>query len=68
MIITRRASYAKHDGQMRVAASLARTIVSSTHSGMGGAGDIAILSASNRMMLMPFARSPPASAAASRWR
>ncbi|MDF3606675.1 2-hydroxycarboxylate transporter family protein [Paracoccus sp. DMF-8] len=31
-------------------------IVSSTHSGMGGAGDIAILSASNRMMLMPFAQ------------
>ena len=31
-------------------------IVASTHSGMGGAGDIAILSASNRMMLMPFAQ------------
>lgn len=31
-------------------------IVSSTHSGMGGAGDIAILSASNRMVLMPFAQ------------
>ena len=31
-------------------------IVTSTHSGMGGAGDIAILSASNRMMLMPFAQ------------
>lgn len=31
-------------------------IVSSTHSGMGGAGDIAILSASNRMQLMPFAQ------------
>lgn len=31
-------------------------IVTSTHSGMGGAGDIAILTASNRMMLMPFAQ------------
>jgi malate:Na+ symporter len=31
-------------------------IVSSTHSGMGGAGDIAILSASNRLILMPFAQ------------
>lgn len=31
-------------------------IVASTHSGMGGAGDIAILSASNRMLLMPFAQ------------
>lgn len=31
-------------------------IVASTHSGMGGAGDIAILTASNRMSLMPFAQ------------
>lgn len=31
-------------------------IVTGTHSGMGGAGDIAILSASNRMRLMPFAQ------------
>lgn len=31
-------------------------IVTATHSGMGGAGDIAILSASNRMRLMPFAQ------------
>jgi malate:Na+ symporter len=31
-------------------------IVTSTHSGMGGAGDIAILTASNRMRLMPFAQ------------
>jgi malate:Na+ symporter len=31
-------------------------IVASTHSGMGGAGDIAILTASNRMQLMPFAQ------------
>ncbi|MFK0005043.1 2-hydroxycarboxylate transporter family protein [Paenarthrobacter sp. NPDC090522] len=31
-------------------------IVASTHSGMGGAGDIAILTASNRMRLMPFAQ------------
>jgi malate:Na+ symporter len=31
-------------------------IVAATHSGMGGAGDIAILSASNRMRLMPFAQ------------
>lgn len=31
-------------------------IVAGTHSGMGGAGDIAILSASNRMRLMPFAQ------------
>lgn len=31
-------------------------IVTATHSGMGGAGDIAILTASNRMQLMPFAQ------------
>lgn len=31
-------------------------IITSTHSGMGGAGDIAILTASNRMRLMPFAQ------------
>jgi len=31
-------------------------IIAGTHSGMGGAGDIAILSASNRMRLMPFAQ------------
>ena len=31
-------------------------IVTSTHSGMGGAGDIAILTASNRLRLMPFAQ------------
>lgn len=31
-------------------------IVTGTHSGMGGAGDIAILTASNRMRLMPFAQ------------
>lgn len=31
-------------------------IVAGTHSGMGGAGDIAILTASNRMRLMPFAQ------------
>lgn len=31
-------------------------IITATHSGMGGAGDIAILSASNRMQLMPFAQ------------
>ena len=31
-------------------------IITGTHSGMGGAGDIAILSASNRMRLMPFAQ------------
>ncbi len=31
-------------------------IVTGTHSGMGGAGDIAILSAGNRMRLMPFAQ------------
>lgn len=31
-------------------------IVTSTHSGMGGAGDIAILTAANRMQLMPFAQ------------
>lgn len=31
-------------------------IVTCTHSGMGGAGDIAILTASNRMRLMPFAQ------------
>ncbi|MFH8453953.1 2-hydroxycarboxylate transporter family protein [Streptomyces fungicidicus] len=31
-------------------------LVVSTHSGMGGAGDIAILTAANRMRLMPFAQ------------
>lgn len=31
-------------------------IVAGTHSGMGGAGDIAILTASERMQLMPFAQ------------
>jgi malate:Na+ symporter len=31
-------------------------IITSTHSGMGGAGDIAILTASNRLRLMPFAQ------------
>lgn len=31
-------------------------IVVGTHSGMGGTGDVAILTASNRMSLMPFAQ------------
>lgn len=31
-------------------------IVTGTHSGMGGTGDVAILGASNRMRLMPFAQ------------
>ncbi|MNP31667.1 Citrate/malate transporter [compost metagenome] len=31
-------------------------IVVGTHSGMGGTGDVAILTASNRMQLMPFAQ------------
>ncbi len=31
-------------------------IITSTHSGMGGAGDIAILTAGNRLRLMPFAQ------------
>ena len=31
-------------------------IITATHSGMGGAGDIAILTASDRMRLMPFAQ------------
>ena len=31
-------------------------IITGTHSGMGGAGDIAILTASDRMRLMPFAQ------------
>ncbi|ANI28979.1 malate permease [Yersinia entomophaga] len=32
------------------------SIVTSCHSGLGGTGDVAILSASNRMSLMPFAQ------------
>ncbi|MDT7777791.1 MAG: malate:Na+ symporter [Acidobacteriota bacterium] len=31
-------------------------IINATHSGQGGTGDVAILTASNRMMLMPFAQ------------
>lgn len=31
-------------------------LVTATHSGMGGAGDIAILTAADRMRLMPFAQ------------
>ena len=31
-------------------------IITSTHSGIGGAGDIAILTASDRLRLMPFAQ------------
>jgi Na+/citrate or Na+/malate symporter len=31
-------------------------IVNATHSGQGGTGDVAILSAGNRMQLMPFAQ------------
>ncbi|MDM0001101.1 2-hydroxycarboxylate transporter family protein [Variovorax sp. J22P240] len=31
-------------------------VVTACHSGLGGTGDIAILSASNRMELMPFAQ------------
>lgn len=31
-------------------------IVTCCHSGLGGAGDVAILSAENRMQLMPFAQ------------
>ncbi len=31
-------------------------IVTGCHSGLGGTGDVAILSASNRMELMPFAQ------------
>ena len=31
-------------------------IVVGTHTGMGGTGDVAILSAANRMQLMPFAQ------------
>jgi malate:Na+ symporter len=31
-------------------------IVTGCHSGLGGTGDVAILSASNRMSLMPFAQ------------
>ncbi len=31
-------------------------IVTCCHSGLGGTGDVAILSASNRMSLMPFAQ------------
>jgi Na+/citrate or Na+/malate symporter len=31
-------------------------IVNATHSGQGGTGDVAILTAANRMTLMPFAQ------------
>jgi Na+/citrate or Na+/malate symporter len=31
-------------------------IVNATHSGQGGTGDVAILTAANRMQLMPFAQ------------
>ena len=31
-------------------------IVNACHSGQGGTGDVAILTAANRMMLMPFAQ------------
>jgi Na+/citrate or Na+/malate symporter len=31
-------------------------IINATHSGQGGTGDVAILTASNRMVLMPFAQ------------
>ena len=31
-------------------------IVTACHSGQGGAGDVAILTAANRMQLMPFAQ------------
>ena len=31
-------------------------IINATHSGKGGTGDVAILTAANRMMLMPFAQ------------
>lgn len=33
-------------------------IITACHSGLGGTGDVAILSASNRMGLMPFAQIP----------
>ncbi|MFT8210474.1 MAG: 2-hydroxycarboxylate transporter family protein [Symbiopectobacterium sp.] len=35
---------------------IAASIVTTCHSGLGGTGDVAILSASNRMSLMPFAQ------------
>ena len=41
-------------------------VVNACHSGQGGTGDVAILTAANRMALMPFSRSPPGSAARSR--
>ena len=31
-------------------------VVNATHSGQGGTGDVAILTAANRMQLMPFAQ------------
>jgi malate:Na+ symporter len=37
-------------------------IVNACHSGQGGTGDIAILTAANRMQLCRSRRSPPASA------
>jgi len=44
-------------------------IVNACHSGQGGTGDVAILTAANRMQLMPFAQIATASAAPllSRW-
>lgn len=39
-----------------VAAGLVGAVVNACHSGQGGTGDVAILTAANRMQLMPFAQ------------
>jgi 2-hydroxycarboxylate transporter family len=46
------AAYGRRLGMYQIEAA----IVNATHSGQGGTGDIAILTAANRMQLMPFAQ------------
>ena len=56
----------RHDGRRRLTGffvgrlvgmyPVEAAIVNATHSGLGGTGDVAILTAANRMELMPFAQ------------